>query len=218
MACSWEHELASATRRCRTLAVIIGSVRRVLWRDAVVLRQLGTRSGACRLGRARHRRGVVLSATASADARPATLRAGAARALAGLHAVARRVGRPFVLAELGYPESDAPLRPWRPRARRIPTMQRAATRRLRRSSRATGWRARILEVGSGSARGRRVRSADGRRSLLEQALKACRAPGPVPAAEHNDRAPSPRIILWCAPLPENNSARERPGRHVLPVC
>src|SRR5262249_45554964 len=36
---------------------------------------------------------------------PSRLRAGAAQALAGLHAVSRRWGRPVLLAELGYPRT-----------------------------------------------------------------------------------------------------------------
>jgi hypothetical protein len=44
---------------------------------------------------------------------PAVLRAGAVRALAGLERLARRTGRPVLLAEVGYPPSpDAALRPW----------------------------------------------------------------------------------------------------------
>jgi hypothetical protein len=43
----------------------------------------------------------------------AVLRAGAARALAGLHTLARRFGRPVLLAELGYSSSaNAAVRPW----------------------------------------------------------------------------------------------------------
>src|SRR5262249_53490043 len=44
---------------------------------------------------------------------PGRLRAGAAQALAGLHAVARRFGRPLLIAELGYPSTaNAAVRPW----------------------------------------------------------------------------------------------------------
>lgn len=44
---------------------------------------------------------------------PGRLRAGAAKALTGLHALARQYGRPVLLAELGYPASaDAGVRPW----------------------------------------------------------------------------------------------------------
>jgi hypothetical protein len=44
---------------------------------------------------------------------PGTLRAGAARALAALEVVARRTGRPVLLAEVGYaPDPDAAVRPW----------------------------------------------------------------------------------------------------------
>src|SRR5262249_59274444 len=44
---------------------------------------------------------------------PARLRAGAALALENLHALARRFGRPVLLAELGYPPTgDAAQRPW----------------------------------------------------------------------------------------------------------
>jgi hypothetical protein len=44
---------------------------------------------------------------------PGTLRAGAAKALVPLAALARRTGRPVLLAETGYPPSPAaPVRPW----------------------------------------------------------------------------------------------------------
>ncbi len=44
---------------------------------------------------------------------PAVLRAGAQRALAGLERIARRTGRPVLLAEVGYPPTaDAAVRPW----------------------------------------------------------------------------------------------------------
>jgi hypothetical protein len=44
---------------------------------------------------------------------PARLRAGAAQALATLHGVARRFGRPVLVAELGYaPTVNAAVRPW----------------------------------------------------------------------------------------------------------
>ena len=48
-----------------------------------------------------------------ADASPAELEAGAARALAGLRSLAARTRRPVLLAEVGYaPFAEAPLRPW----------------------------------------------------------------------------------------------------------
>lgn len=55
------------------------------------------------------------------------LRAGAARALAGLHALAKRFGRPVLLAELGYaPSATAAVRPWEElRGVSDPDMQRA---------------------------------------------------------------------------------------------
>jgi hypothetical protein len=44
---------------------------------------------------------------------PAALRAGAAKALSALEAIARRTGRPVLLAEVGYaPIPTAPVRPW----------------------------------------------------------------------------------------------------------
>ncbi|HEY6196424.1 MAG TPA: hypothetical protein VI504_15440, partial [Candidatus Eisenbacteria bacterium] len=44
---------------------------------------------------------------------PATLRAGATRSLALLRGVARRFGRPVLIAELGYaPRAEAAVRPW----------------------------------------------------------------------------------------------------------
>lgn len=52
-----------------------------------------------------------LAATPTRD--PAALRAGATRALAGLERIARRTGRPVLLAEVGYPpHPDAAVRPW----------------------------------------------------------------------------------------------------------
>lgn len=58
---------------------------------------------------------------------PGALRAGAVRALASLQALAKRFGRPVLLAELGYaPNAEAAVRPWEEgRGAADPDMQRA---------------------------------------------------------------------------------------------
>ncbi len=130
---------------------------------------------------------------------PATLRAGASRALAGLHALARRFGRPVLISELGYVASaDAPVRPWEePRGAADADMQRACYAAALAAIEPCDWLAGAYfwKWGSSGRAGDDGFDPRGRpaESLLTQALKSWRGrPVRVPAAERGTPSPPAR--------------------------